>query len=236
MAMNFKEFLNEAVDPVLDTKEKIETYIESKKKRFEGCIVAIDDDLTVNVKPPAGSSTCTVDLSGLKFSKIPLKFGKIEGSLNLSNTNITTFENAPRSSRAVIARNCKQLVSLKGVQENINQLDVSGSTALKSLEGVPRIVRFLSIENCTGIESLHNIHEMAGTISNFYLDGTDFKHSILGLALLKNCQMWKRWSEEKTVSDRALNILNRIMRGDNPDIFDVQAALVNAGLGRYAEL
>ena len=234
--MNFKEFLNEAVDPILDTKEKIETYIASKRKRFEDSVINIHDDLTVDVEPEPGITTCSIDLSGLKFSKIPLKFGKIDGILILDGTNITTFENAPYSVKGISARNCMQLKSLKGLPENMSQLDVSGSTALKSLEGVPRIVRFLSIENCKGIESLHNIHEMVGTISNFYLDGIDFKHSILGLARLKNCNMWKNWGVEVTESDRALNVLNKVIRGPNPDLFEAQAALIEAGLTQYAEL
>ena len=64
---NFEQFINESHDEKLDTKKKIEKWLQDNEIFGE---IDIDDSLVVNVKG-------NVSLNDTKFKHIPIKFGKV---------------------------------------------------------------------------------------------------------------------------------------------------------------
>jgi hypothetical protein len=97
-------------------------------KRFR-----VNDDLSVDVY-------CHVDLSGLKLTKLPVKFNKVNGDFNCSNNQLTSLEGAPKEINGDFNCSNNQLTTLVGSpQIGVERFDCS-KNELTSLEGSPKKV------------------------------------------------------------------------------------------------
>jgi hypothetical protein len=93
----------------------------------------INDDLTVDVE---GS----VSLSGLKLSKIPVKFGSVSGDFDCGKNQLTSLEGAPEKVGGGFNCGWNQLTSLEGAPKEVGEDFNCGSNQLTSLEGAPKEV------------------------------------------------------------------------------------------------
>ena len=101
----YSEFLNESQEEILDTKEKIAAWLDSKEiKNY-----TINDDLTVDVDD-------NVNLSFRRFRRFPVKFGNVTGHFPCSYcTSLTSLEGCPESvSGNFYCSSCANLISLEG--------------------------------------------------------------------------------------------------------------------------
>ena len=132
MIASYSQFINESQEEVLDTKEKIAAWLDSN----EIMNYTINDDLTVDVNG-------VVNLTGSKFDKIPVKFGKVTGYFSCDNCkNLTSLEGCPTSvGGSFYCSNCTSLTSLKGCPESVGgEFWCVGCTKLSSYEGCPKLV------------------------------------------------------------------------------------------------
>ena len=142
----YSEFLNESHEEVLDTKEKVKAWLDSKKVEN----YTINDDLTIDVD-------FDVDLSGSIFYKIPVKFGKVSRSFWCADCdNLTSLKGCPR----LVGLNfycyrCISLTSLEGSPSKTQDFDCDECINLTSLKGAPqKVTGDFFCNGCTGLKTL----------------------------------------------------------------------------------
>ena len=81
-----------------------------------------------------------VDLEDLELTKLPLKFGKIDGAFYCDRNKLTSLEGAPESVAGVFYCDRNQLTSLEGAPESVGGDFYSDNNELITLEGAPKSV------------------------------------------------------------------------------------------------
>ncbi len=81
-----------------------------------------------------------VNLGGLKLDKIPIKFGKINGSFFIDDNNLTSLVNCPTDVTGVFDCSMNKLQSLFGCPERVGRNFKCAFNQLKSLEGSPSVI------------------------------------------------------------------------------------------------
>ena len=79
-------------------------------------------------------------LSGRKLTKIPVKFGRVEGYFYCHNNQLTHLEGTPRSVGGYFDCHNNQLTSLEGAPQSVGGDFGCSNNQLTSLEGAPRSV------------------------------------------------------------------------------------------------
>ena len=78
-----------------------------------------------------------VDLEYLELPKLPLKFGKIDGSFSCSHNKLTTLEGAPQSVSGNFRCRVNLLTSLEGAPQKVGGYFYCDFNRLISLKGAP---------------------------------------------------------------------------------------------------
>jgi hypothetical protein len=119
---------SEDSDNILDL---CKIYIDSNNKvGVGGLTYSIDSKGYVNVD---GNLSLNIDVD-----KIPIKFGKVEGSVFLSG-NIKTLENSPREvTFAFNIAGCRELNSLEGGPERVGRYYHCGAIPLDTIAGLAK--------------------------------------------------------------------------------------------------
>ena len=91
----------------------------------------------------------TVDLSELHLTKLPMKFGKINGNFYCFANNLTTLDGAPTEVKLDFYCSYNNLTTLKGCPIYVGGKFSCKNNKLTSLEGAPKTVigDFLCFEN-----------------------------------------------------------------------------------------
>lgn len=191
-----------------------------------------------------------VDFGGLKFKKLPIKFGKVQ-SFVISDSGIESFENFPREVEQYLNASDNDLRSLKGCPKVGGRLMISGNPKLTSLEGICPQVGALSIRDNPGITSLHNIHKHIKRLKFTYdssaqssTEGmlcigteaeTKISDSILGLFLIEGLRE-VRVGVGSLVKYGPWAIVNRHLKNQDRDeaMYDCQEELIAAGFKDFA--
>ncbi|VVD69356.1 E3 ubiquitin-protein ligase SspH2 [Pandoraea morbifera] len=95
---------------MLTTKREIAQWLDSN----DIDAYTISDDLTVDVSD-------SVDLEYCKLTHLPVRFGKVRGTFNVSNNSLTTLEGSPREVTGNFFASHNQLVDLKGAPAYVRQ-------------------------------------------------------------------------------------------------------------------
>jgi len=106
-----------------------------------------------------------------QFQRLPVKLGSVRGTVDLSGSNVTSFDNFPRYCQQLRLEHCQSLSSL-----NSNELvsafliDMHGLTGLKNLEnsGTLKFKR-ISLNNCTGLVSFSGLEKIKPLINDHLL-------------------------------------------------------------------
>ncbi len=122
---------NENSDNILDL---CKIYIDSNNKvGVGGLTYSIDSKGYVNVDCGNGNLSLNIDVD-----KIPIKFGKVEGSVFLSG-NIKTLENSPKEvTFAFNIAGCRELNSLEGGPERVGRYYHCGAIPLDTIAGLAK--------------------------------------------------------------------------------------------------
>lgn len=109
--------------------------IEIDRLCKEYCIsdYSIDDEGFINVE---GNVTCAFH----KLSKIPLKFGIVNGTFLAHCNNLITLENSPRIVTGSFYCDYNKLKSLVGGPEEVGKVFFCHNNELESLEGAPKVI------------------------------------------------------------------------------------------------
>lgn len=115
-------------------------YFEGAERLVRDRKVHIDDDGKLNVLGSVLMKTqYTTNMStGAPYGRIPVEFGTVSGSFNVSYCALTTLEGSPKS----VGQSCfvshNDLTSLKGGPEHVGYIfEISELRKLTSLEGFP---------------------------------------------------------------------------------------------------
>ena len=137
-----KEYLNEGLikkQAGMDMRSKIEAWLEEYGiKNY-----TINDDLTIDYHPEVlrGSKDkfYAVNLKGYKEPELPpyIQFGEVGGTFLISHSHITSLRGFPKKCLRLCLYRCRNITSLKGCQDVVEDIDVSYCTSLTSLEGLP---------------------------------------------------------------------------------------------------
>jgi len=243
--------------PDLDTKEKVQEWVKKRGRRIDGEFT-VDDNLQVTVE---GS----VDLTKMSFTKLPVKFKKVTGRFHIQNTPLTTLEGCPDEvgegfncsythitsleggpklvgtsnkeyTNTYYADQCKNLVSLKGIAENAEYLNIGFCRNLQEMDYLPSTI--LRITACaTGIKTLAGIQKKAPKLEHLQINASPVEEGLLSLMKIptfKIKSLTYRTGNEDSSLARAGDILDQIEKSGG-DIFDAQDALVDANLERQAK-
>lgn len=118
------------------------------------------DDGSVNVD-------VNVDLSGFRETQLPIKFNRVKGHFDVSQSNLTSLTNCPQAiEEGFFAHNCKHLTSIIGCPQDVGGvISLSNNLQLGSLEGLPRTCGY-NFNNLSDtrlyIENLPNLHTLRG--------------------------------------------------------------------------
>jgi len=128
---------------VVDSEEilkKFVTYFDGADQLVRDRKVHIDDEGKLNVLGSVIMKTnYTTHMStGAPHGRIPVEFGTVSGSFNVSYCALTTLEGSPKS----VGQSCfvshNDLISLKGGPEHVGYIfEISELRKLTSLEGFP---------------------------------------------------------------------------------------------------
>jgi hypothetical protein len=245
------------------SKAEVQTWID-KKRRTVFQYVNPNQQLTVSDKPPYKIDCHAVFFKNAAIFKkpLPVHFGNVSrytaddcaeltdlaqlnvdvvyDLLSVSNARIRTLKNCPDVKLKLDASH-SELISLEGCSKNVEELSLSFCKEIDEIDvELPKLKRLTM--PASGITTLHNIHIMCPKLKFIQINSsTKLKSSIL--CLLKcpdlrpgniisntNDNSWK--TEPAT---HALKIMKRLWE-DGHDIFDVQEALINAGLDDFAQL
>ena len=78
-----------------------------------------------------------------KFSKLPVKFGKVHGSFYCNNNELTSLENCPHEVGGIFDCSGNNLTSLEGGPETVGLNFVCKGNPLASLKGAPSSINRL---------------------------------------------------------------------------------------------
>lgn len=96
----------------------------------------INDDGTVDV-----FRDCFIARGDISFSKLPIKFGHVEGSFTLVNKRLTTLEGCPHTVTEDFYCSGTLIKNLEGAPNSVGSITTYDSRFLTSLEGVPSEIR-----------------------------------------------------------------------------------------------
>lgn len=148
------------------------------------------------------------------LTKLPYKFGVVDGIFNLTDMNLATLENCPHTVNALF--------------------DCAGCEHLTSFDGAPKKVvgnfyaQDINIQSLIGIAD--HIHEIG---FQFVMDFNTVRTGGLGLLSIKKLQSLKQ-ANNKTLAAPFI-IINKHLAG-NRDIFECQTELIEAGFEEFAQL
>jgi hypothetical protein len=80
-----------------------------------------------------------VYLDSKKLTKLPLKFGEVDGDFFCSNNNLTTLEGAPKEVSGSFICNINNLITLEGVPKEIGGDFLCYTNKLTTLEHFPNV-------------------------------------------------------------------------------------------------
>jgi hypothetical protein len=129
------------------------TDIDSICKKYGIKNYTINGDGTVDVDG-------NVDLAYGKFSKLPLKFGRVTGRFSCHNIKLTTLDGCPKEVGGSFLCNDNQLTTLEGCPKEVGGSFYCSNNQLTSLEGCPREVggyfdcgnnQLTTLEGCPGV-------------------------------------------------------------------------------------
>lgn len=134
-------------------------YIDSICKKYDIVDYNINDDGTVDVDSH-------VIMSESKLTKIPIKFGKVSGSVLFNNNYLTTLEGSPISVGGYFSCQYNKLTNLEDAPREVGGSFYCYKNKLTSLEGSPRSVG--DHFNCSNNEltSLEGISQYIGKTIN----------------------------------------------------------------------
>ena len=256
--MKIDDLLTEAKkELVLDTEEKVNTWLTKRGKRIGGTWT-IDKDLRVTVDGD-------VDLAKTAFAKIPVNFKKVTGKFTVANSALETLEGCPEEvgkwfncsytkivnlvggpkkintsgqehSSNYYANNNLSLKSLNGIAENAEELNIGFCSNLEELDYLPKKVR--RITACrTGVKTLLGIHKKAPNLEGLQINASPVEEGILSLMKISSFKIQSliyKTGNEDTSLTRAGKILDRI-NSSGGDIFDAQSELIDDGLDKMAK-
>ncbi len=85
---------------------------------------AVKNELAFLYKNKTVSVAAGVDFSRWDNKNLPMKFGKIEGTFNISNSDISVFENFPNSCYKIDMRTCLDINSLVGISKYVKECEI----------------------------------------------------------------------------------------------------------------
>jgi hypothetical protein len=133
------------------------TELEEKLKEYGIKNYTINDDGTIDVDGD-------VDLFGKKLTKIPFKFGKVNGDFNIASNYLESLEGSPYY---VGCFNCSsnKLINLIGSPSIIEGDLVCSINKLESLEGMtPEIDGSVWLYNNPNLKELDSVSYVSGNI------------------------------------------------------------------------
>lgn len=95
---------------ILTTKREVAQWLDS----HDIDAYTIRDDLTVDVSE-------SVDLEHCNLTRLPVRFGKVRGTFNVCNNELTTLEGSPREVMGNFFASHNQLADLKGAPAYVRQ-------------------------------------------------------------------------------------------------------------------
>ena len=81
-----------------------------------------------------------VDISRKELTRIPIKFGRVEGNFHCYNNKLTSLEGAPQSVGGNFGCGNNQLTSLEGAPQRVGGYFSGHNNQLTTLEGAPQSV------------------------------------------------------------------------------------------------
>ena len=142
---------NKKDDIVLDTREKIQNWLDQHMTMKNNKNVTIHEDLSVSV-------IGDVDFSMSKFTKIPIKFRKVSKDFNVSYSFLLeSLENCPDEvGEKFICDSCVKLTSLNGCPKIVGSFSCSGCRNLLNLNYSPVEIKNggFACDNCEKIKTL----------------------------------------------------------------------------------
>ena len=130
---NFKDSEYDKIKKII-RKPVSNRLIEDYMKVFGIISYKINPDLSVDVNG-------NVDISGRKFDKIPIKFGKIYGNFDCSGNKLTNLVNSPNEVNGYFDCSINNLYTLIGGPENVQGGYYASDNNLEDLQGFPIICK-----------------------------------------------------------------------------------------------
>jgi hypothetical protein len=109
-----------------------ETVALLKKYNIENYIINDDGSIDVNEN---------IYLNNKKLTKLPFKFGKVEGYFTCFNNKLINLDGAPKIIKGDFNCSSNRLTSLKGAPQNIEGNFHCDTNQLVNLEGAPQIIK-----------------------------------------------------------------------------------------------
>lgn len=210
-----------------DDKPEIQAWLDLKDVE----VFRIRDDLTVDVHGD-------VRLLQECFARLPVAFGTVTGDFEISDSALASLHGSPTEVWGdFVCRNCR-LKSFAGAPQRVGgDLDVSGNQ-IESFAEAPEywwIKGRLSVgsNEFTTLEKIHD-HLKSSRIGRLdFRENKQIESNLLGLVTLRDEQIVVDASahDDDSPFSKAMKILSQFW-GD--DIFEIQNALINAGLKDFA--
>lgn len=180
-----------------------------------------------------------VQLGSFHNTKLPVKFGTIDGDFIINGCGLTTLENCPNIVKGRFAcHHNKALKSAVGGPEYVYGSADFENCPLTSIAGLPREVHGDLDLSGTKITSFAGIHKIIKLIDGrLHLGRTGLKitDSIAGLILIRKLTSVESDFGYPHPITSALSILNKHLEGDRSGV-DCQIEMQDAGLSNFAKL
>ena len=193
---------------------------------------------------------------------IPLKFGTVDGSFDVTSCRLKSLEGCPTDITHSFKAAYNIFPNLKGGPKRVGgDYIVTWNSALTSLEGMAEIVALsanlgntsiseedfkylpkkmtnLRINDCQNIKSISSLHKYVQEISRIIsITHLNLEGGLLGLLKIKGLQTYQYGFKEEGKLAKALEIIDEFLpvKSDS-DLFDCQEKLMDAGLEEYARI
>jgi hypothetical protein len=192
------------------------------------------------------SDTYVVDVDGdvhldrFYHTKLPIKFGKVNGDFYIAAAGISSLQGCPDFVDGRFAcQNNKSLKSAIGSPQIVMGSADYENCPLVNIDGLPKEIHGDLDLQGTKITSFTGIHKQIKTLDGNLNLGkmvNKITDSIAGLLLLRKLQkITMDWESKQTSAGKALEIVNKHLEGDRL-VTECQLELQDAGFDKFAKM
>ena len=183
---------------------------------------------------------------------------EICNNLVITEAKIRDLSNCPKVLNELLIQRCDDFVSLKGCPQTLMNFEISNLPKLESLIGGPKEAKIkykvencsiksiegiasnignngLILYNCKNLKSLQHIHKMIKSLTGkLDISGTNITRNLLGIYLINGLDDPENIRCKYGKNIGVIEIIKKAKK-DAKDIFDLQDALIEAGLKDLAK-